>query len=183
MFYREFSKIRFNQFLFILKDINTLNLSVNMSIDIPKTAAYNLYLNGNDLRSQKNGKPLKLLENYDRTSTIRTIGVFKYYLSNEDRRIIVSNDRADIAKRNEWSFIQKIAKIVLKVHQDMDTYKTEKDVKACVKIPSTHLYNMLLAIASGKEDQINLYKEKEIKLMLDSRKIFMGQERSKVMAK
>ena len=65
----------------------------------------------------------------------------------------------------------------------MDTYKNERDVKACVKIPSTHLYNMLLAIASGNEDQINLYKEKEVKMMLDSRKIFMNQERAKITAK
>jgi hypothetical protein len=154
-----------------------------MSLDIPKLASYNLYLNGNDMRQQKNGKPLKLVEDYNNASTIRTIGVFKYYLTNEERRMIVSNDKSDIMGRNDWKFLVKISKILLRVFEEMDNYKNEKEVKACVKIPSVYLYNMIIAVASEREDQINMYKESEIKKMLDPRKIFMNQERAKIMAK
>jgi len=143
--------------------------------DICKAAAFNLYRNGSDARQQKNGNPDNLVVNCLTSKTITTIGVYKYYLSAEQRQIV--NDNKNTAPCLKYEFITAMCQAVLKAIEDMYEYKSDKDVKVFVNIPNTQQLEMLQAAAAGKFD---LYKEKTIVNTLSPRKMFIFQERQKV---
>ena len=147
--------------------VSTLSVS-----DIAKAAAFNLYCNGSDARQQKNGNPDNLVTNAVTCKTVCSIGVYKWYLSAEDRAII--NDKK---KCHEYSFISKMSKIILSAAGVMFDPISTKDVKVFVHIPSQAHFDMLTALAKNKFES---YKEKEIINNLSPRKMFIYQERQKV---
>jgi len=139
-----------------------------------KAAATNLYMNGSDARQQKNGNPNKLFDKCMNAPTIATVGVYKHYLSEEERRIIVDEDRRLCLSQD---FITKMCIAILRAEADSVEYKTEREMKVYVNIPTSKQRTMIEAGAKGKFD---IYKDKEVEKYLSPKRMFIHQERQKV---
>jgi len=144
--------------------------------EICKIAALNLYRNGSDSRQQKNGNPDGLVSDCLKSiAAVTTIGVYKHYLSFEERKLI--SDNSDKKGSLDLEFISRMCKVVLRAMKDISEYKNERDIKCYVHIPTVKQLQMLEQIAAGN---YNLYKIKEINCVLSPRKMFIYQERQKV---
>jgi hypothetical protein len=146
--------------------------------EIANWSAVNMYKNGSDSRQQKNGKPNKLVEECLKKKTISTIGVYAYYLNDEQRKIITSNEKSQVFKRLSLEFMREIAIAINKGIDEMITTDDVKKARICVYIPISHQKEMMDALIEDKTE--GLYKYNDIRLVFDPRKLFFNQERTKV---
>jgi|688.fasta_scaffold151624_3 hypothetical protein len=145
--------------------------------DIANYTCINLYKNGSDNRQQKNGSPNKLKEECLNKITIATIGVYTYYLTDEQRKIITSNDKSDYYKRTSVEFLVDIAKSIIKALNEMENNTDIKKSKVCVYIPYSSQREMLYNLSNNEIE--GLYKHKDLLKVFDPRKLFFNQERTK----
>ena len=145
--------------------------------DIANWSASNLYKNGSDNRQQKNGRPDKLKEECLKKITISTIGVYTYYLNDDQRKIITSNDKADYYKRTSLEFLSQMALAINKALTEMINNKDLKKSRVCVYIPYSHQRDMLDSLLNNQAE--DLYKHNDLLKVFDPRKLFFNQERAK----
>jgi hypothetical protein len=158
-----------------MSSVNNKSESKLSDMDIASAAALNMYKNGSDARQQKNGSPNVLVSKVMNADTIKTIGVYKWYLSEEDRKMV-----GDKSKCSEPAFVSKMCQAVLMAYNAMHEPTATKDVKVYVRVPGTQQMQMLQAAAQGQWDR---FKWNNLIKCVRPSHMFLNQERQKVSGK
>ncbi len=146
------------------EDVSTISMSERAII-----AAKNLYLDGSNMRCQKNGKYEALVKTADKNKAIFTIGVFTNYLTREQQNIIKSKNK----QSDTLQFQKEIATLLLQLFIDQFD-NTKKPIFVGLN------ENGLAILKSIAKGDTTLYKEKLVKNIFKLGSIFPNQEVNKL---